>query len=278
MSSIDPFAAPITKTIPGMQGNLVNAYPVGFFKPVQHFDVGRMLTAPFKSPNWGMNLVWMLICELCAIFIIGRIVAFGYLAEVAESRSGGKSEHWPDFTPERFNEYLQRGLWPFLWNIIWAIPMMIGVGVPLMITGAMSKYLDQNGSAGPATLVGLVGISVCIFLFFGLLLAMFASMLHSALGNDFMKGADLVWIGSFLTKVGGTSILAFIMYALVGIGSMIFGALLLCVGIFFAAPFMYLLGADLAAQLHDIFVTRGGVPAFQILEGDEEIVEAQVVL
>jgi len=278
MSSVDPFAAPNTNTFPGMPSGGQNAYPDGYYQPVQSLDIGRLITSPFKSPNWAMNLVWMLVCEIGAILIIGRIVGYGYLAEVAESRSGGKSENWPDFVPERFTEYLMRGLWPFLWNIIWSIPMIIIVGVPIAITIVLMDFLTQNGNQISGTIVALVGFSATFGLLVCVMLAMLASMMLSALSNDFMKGADLKWIWSFVAKVGGTSVIGFLLYCLIGVGSSIVGTLLFCVGLFMVAPYMYMVGADLMAQLHDIFVSRGGTPAFLVPELDADIVEAKVVL
>ncbi len=279
MSSVDPFASPSAKTIPGMHRvGSQHAYPEGFYQPIHSFDVVRMISGPFKSPQWAMNLLWMFVCELGAVIVIGRIVSFGYLAEVAESRSGGRSENWPDFNPDRFTDYLMRGLWPFLWNIIWTLPMILLVGIPVAITVGLSSLLSQNNNEIPGMIVALVGISVAVFLFVCVLLAMFASMMHSALGNDFIKGADLKWIWSFLSKAGSTTVVALIIYVLVGFVTSIAGALFFCVGIFLVAPMMYLMGADLIAQLHDIFVSRGGIPALEVPQQEVGVIEAQVVL
>ena len=113
MQSNDPFAPPNTASNQGMPYGGFHAYPDGYYQPVQSFDLNRMLVAPFKSPNWLTNLLWMFVCELLSIVVIGTLIKFGYMAEVAEARSGGRSENWPDFTWERFTEYVMRGLWPF---------------------------------------------------------------------------------------------------------------------------------------------------------------------
>ena len=279
MSTYDPFAAPNSKTLLGIEnGGTLNHYSDGFFRPVQSFDFWRMVSAPFKSPNWAMNLLWMFVCELGAIVVIGRVVAFGYMAEVAEARSGGKSESWPDFVPERFNEYLMRGLWPFIWSVIWSIPMVLIVWVPGFLTISLANLLSQNGSQAPGAIVAIVGGAACVFVMLCFALAMLASMVHSALGNDFMKGADLKWVWSYLSKVGSTTAVACFLYGLVGMAASVAGFMFFCVGIFLVSPLMSLLAADLFAQLHDIFVYRGGVPAFAVPELGEEIIEAQLVL
>ncbi len=44
----------------------------------------------------------------------------------------------------RIVDYLLRGLWPFLWNLIWTIPMMILVGVPAVATAGIANVLAEN--------------------------------------------------------------------------------------------------------------------------------------
>ena len=43
-------------------------------------------------------------------------------------------------------------------------------------------------------------------------------------------------------------------------------------------PDGYLMVADIYSQLHDIFVSRGGVPAFETPQMDADIIEAQVII
>ena len=107
---------------------------------------------------------------------------------------------------------------------------------------------------------------------------MMASMLHSGLGNDFGKGADLNWIGSFVSKMGLTTVLVGIVYSLVGTVLSWAGILFFCVGILAVGPLMNLMAGDVGAQLHDIFVSRGGVSAFDTSHLDTDVIEAQVII
>ncbi len=276
----DPFAPPSTATSQGMpyQGG-VQAYPDGFYQPIESFDLNRMLAAPFKSPNWLTNLLWMFVCDLLATVFIGNIIKFGYLAEVAEARSGGRSEHWPDFTWDRFSDYLMRGLWPFLWNLIWVVPMIIVMGIPLGSTIGLSSFLMNNNNEVPGGIVLVTGIVVTIGVYCCVLLGMSASMMHAALGNDFMKGADIGWIRSYVSKMWRTTIWAGFVFMLVGIAINIAGMLFFCIGILVASPILSMMAADLVSQLHDIFVSRGGVSAYAARQDvDPNIIEAQVIL
>ena len=279
MQPTDPYAASSGQTTYGMPAQAkVQAYPDGYYEPVTSLDFVRMVTSPFKSPNWIMNLVWMFVCQVASVIVVGNLVAWGYLAEVAESRSGGRSENWPDFNPDRFTDYLMRGLWPFLWNLIWTIPLMLIMGIPIFSTIGLSSFLMGNYNEVPGIIVaitgGLVSAAICIVA----LLAMMASMFHSGLGNDFGKGADLNWIGSYISKMGLTTVLVGIVYSLVGTVLGWAGILFFCVGILAVGPLMNLMAGDIGAQLHDIFVSRGGVSAFDASHLDTDVIEAQVII
>lgn len=254
---------------------------VGVPKRIQpahpNFDFERMFYSPFKSPNWMMNMLWMFGCAMLSSVVVGSLVGFGYIAEVAESRSGGKSEDWPDFTIDRLSDYIKRGLWPFLWYIIWSVPVALLVGGPTVITIWLSNVLWGSQQEVSATLVGVIGGSIAIAALIFCMIFMAASLMSSALGNDFMKGADMPWILSYLKKMGATTLFVGFVFTLISTLLSLIGLLACCVGVLAVAPFTYLMYADVLAQLHDIFVSRGGTPAFGSLHPDEDVVQAQVL-
>ena len=224
-----------------------------------------------------MNMLWVFIGAIFSSMVVGSLVIFGYIAEVAEARSGGKSEDWPDFTIDRLSDYIMRGLWPFLWYLIWSVPMALLVGGPTVITLGLSNVLWENQQEVSATMVGVIGGSIAIAAFIFCMIFMAASLMSSALGNDFMKGADMPWILSYVKKMGATTLFVGFVFTLISTLLSLVGLLACCVGVLAVAPFTYLMYADILAQLHDIFVSRGGTPAFSSLHPDEDIVQAQVL-
>ena len=276
---MDPFVPPNTPSTSGLSySGVEQSYPDGYNRPIQSFDFMRMLRAPFQSPNWVMNLVWMFVCQIAGVIVIGSLVLFGYQAEVAEARSGGRSENWPDFNPDRFMDYLMRGLWPFLWSLIWAIPFMIFLGIPVIATFVLSNILIQGGNDVSGVIVIVTGGLVSIAAYCFAMLSMLASMMHSGLGNDFQKGADFRWIRSYVSKMGVTTVWTGIVYILVGNIMGWLGILCFCVGVLAVGPILNLMTADLLSQLHDIFVSRGGDSAFAGAKTGTDIIEAQVIL
>jgi len=271
MSQIDPYAATTYHSSASRTEHL------GGFQPIAHLDLVRLVKSPFVSPNWIVNLVWMLICEFLSLFVIGNIIYLGYAGEVAVARSGGRADQWPDFQIERFGEYFIRGLWPFLWQLIGSFAALVVLGVPVLCTvyGAMS--LSDQEMPGPALAVGIIGgvISLTLGLIFAIV--MVAINLKSILANDFMAGGEFQFLQAYVTNVSLTTLLAFLYLWLLSILYMFCGLLLFCVGVMLVSPMLRLVTCDLLAQLHDVHMSYGGPPAFPIPGSDDYAVEAEIV-
>ena len=125
-----------------------------------------------------------------------------------------------------------------------------------------------NNNEVPGVIVLVTGVAVTIGIICCATVAMSASMMHAALGNDFMKGADIGWISSYVSKMLRTTIWAGFVLMLVGIAVNIAGFLFFCIGLLVASPILNLMAADMVSQLHDIFVTRGGMPAYADRQDD----------
>lgn len=278
MSNPDPFAAsPMNSYASSSIAGYGSQYPEGFHQPIDSFDYGRVFSAPFKSPNWVMNLLWSLGCVVLSSIVVGTLVLFGYMAEVAAARSGGRKDNWPDFDINKLSDYLLRGLWPFLWNLIWTFVMVFVGGVPLLITVAIASALGNNDQVVSAVLVSVVGGLITAAVYFACLVMMMASMMKSALGNDFMQGADTRWIGLFVSKMSGVCILVGLVLGLASLPLSLLGLLFCFVGIFVVQAYLYLVMADAIAQIHDIFISRGGPPAMEPTVAYDDVINAQIV-
>jgi Protein of unknown function (DUF4013) len=261
MSQINPYST--TSQSMNAIVNPTTHYPPGYNELVKSFDYGRMFSAPFQSSNWIVNLLWATACVLLSLIVVGPIVLYGYSAEVAVARTGGRSKDWPDFDLNRISDYLMRGLWPFLWSLIGTFVTWLVIGIPAAIVLSVCSFLTQNEQTVPAVIVGAVGGLVVVFLYLLVLLVMTGSMIHSALGNDFLKGGTVLIVGI-------VTILAAIPLSFLG--------LLFClVGMFVVQAYLNLILADAVAQFHDMLVYRGGRPAWTVEEPYDGIVDAQVL-
>ncbi len=254
-------------------------YPEGYFRPIAQFDLMRMIRSPFVSPNWAMNWVWMFVCDILSLFMVGNIISVGYAMYVGEARTGGRDQVWPDFEFEKVTDYLVRGVWPFLWQMIGALIVAMVVGIPAVATIAVGSAL-MNGQEPslPSILVWGVGGAATILFGFVMMVAMLGVSLHSGLANDFIRGADVNWLTSFVSRMWLQVIYISLVVSVAAIGMTIAGILALCLGLLIVGPLFRLYAGDLIAQVHDIFITRGGQPAFEIaIIPADDVIDAQVL-
>jgi len=281
MSSQDPFSASLHNAhTPGMsitsQASFsTHPYPDGYFQPVERIHLGRALAAPFQSTNWLMNWIWMSLCVLLTMFVVGGPQMYGYMAEVAEKRVGGRDRNWPDFDSNRLVEYLLRGLWAYLWSLIWSFPIVLACAIPIGITLWVCRQLSDNNQELPNILMGIAGGVLSALVMLVGMMVVSISMAHASLSNDFLKGADLPRIIFFIRRVFWTSTYVALVYMFASIVLTSLGALACFIGMVPGYAYLMLFATDLVAQLYDIFVNRGGVPIVS-LESDT-IIDAQVI-
>jgi hypothetical protein len=235
------------------------------FQPIHELDFGRMIKSPFQSPNWLVNLFWMFIVEILALFVVGNIVYLGYAGEVAIARSGGRTRNWPDFQLDRLTEYLLRGLWPFLWQMIGFAALSIVVGVPISIGAVATAALADGGPPFFAILSGVTTGAIGFLAMIAASYILFAVTLKSLLANDFMAGMDLVFVKSFCVNMVFTMLLAVLYFVIISTVATLLGALLCFVGLFLVSPILRLITCDFLAQIHDIHLSRGGPSAFPLI-------------
>ena len=227
-------------------------------------DFGRAVGAPFKSPNWVMNVVWLVICFLLSMVVVGGIILYGYQFDVIDRRSRGRGTTWPDFDANRFGEYLSRGLWPWLVNIVLGmaivIPMWVVMGISMAVIGAVFGDPAEGGSPLGALLVFAVLGVFMLALIAATMFILGPCVLRAGLANDFGQGFNFRWAIDFGKRTWGQMILAFLFAMVIGIVAEFAGALACFVGLLVTFPIAQLMITDFGAQLYDIYLTRGGEP------------------
>jgi hypothetical protein len=240
----------------------------------------------FTSRNWAMNLLFVVLCSL--IPAIGPIVLMGYFFEVIDDlvrrRQRAKtrdhppdaiteeplealpayavadSESYPDFTFERFVEYLTRGVWPFLVRLIVSLFMVVAY-VVLWIVGMAIAGATAGEKSGVLPLI----VFVVFFVFYLILAAALAILtlplyLRAGLSSDFGSAFSMDFYRDFLKRVGKEVVLAQLF--LVVSSSLVsgLGLLLCCIGIYPALALTMFASHHLDYQLYTLYLERGGEP------------------
>lgn len=219
-------------------------------------EYGRSYTYVFDNPNWGRNLLLGSVTFL--IPVVGPIVWWGYLCEVIESLVRDAEAPWPDYTFDRFVEYLKRGIWPFI------AAMIVGIAtVPVMWIG---QVLNVAGIAlvekSAALTVALVGLGMLI-MFVGqaaVNLAMIPMVLKAGLTGSLDSVFSWSFIKEFIRNTLWQMVAVYFFIAITGmlVGSV--GLLLCCVGILPAMVLVSYAQFHLYYQLYLRHLRCGGEP------------------
>src|SRR5262245_4610193 len=80
----------------------------------------RAYQAALASRNWPLNLFWGTLAFLSSAIVplVGWLAWTGYTYDCVEHLNLTRGKELPDFDPNRFGDYLTRGIFPFLVQIV----------------------------------------------------------------------------------------------------------------------------------------------------------------
>lgn len=225
-------------------------------------DYARSYLYVFESANWVLNLVFATICQL--IPVIGPILLIGYQFEIVETLHRDPRSAYPDFDFKNFVNYLVRGLWPFLVNLIVGLVispiifiMIFAVMIMTGIAGAAGGEDVAAAGAVVATLLVALVILVSVVLF---TLVLLPFLLRAGLSQDFATAFNFAFVIDFIRTTWLEMILAQLFLTISGVFVATIGLLLCCVGVYPAATLVMLAQAHIYFQLYQLYLARGGTP------------------
>jgi len=216
----------------------------------------------FEHPEWGNSLLMGSVCML--IPILNAIVLAGYRYEIVEMKLRFPDQLYPKFDFARLSQYITRGIWAFLIDMI--AQMVLVVPFLVVFYGSMIGIgiaVASNERVGLIVAAIVVPLVMLFLMTVSLLLstAMVPLYLRAGLAQDFGQAFNLRWIKDFLAKVGVQTLL-FTLFL------MVTGAILGFIG--YAAcfigllPVIFLLAGPVVAhahyQLYRLYLARGGEP------------------
>ena len=221
------------------------------------------------KPGGTSNLLWGSLALFSTHFIpfVGQIVLLGYQADVAEDLEHDPAiEDHRDFNPNKFGDYLGRGVWPML------MQFLVGLGiVALVVVAILAGVLAWRASDEPLIGVAVGGVLYVPFMMLGMMVS-WPMTLHAQLSRGFHFGAAVRFTSAFLGKLGGQLAVAlvvhFVMSMVLGLG----GLLLCFVGIYPAGMIMFMAQEHYMMQLYRVYLDEGGEPIggpAEELEADE---------
>jgi hypothetical protein len=231
-------------------------------------DYFRAYTYIFDHPQWLTTIGWLGILGLLNLIpplnLLYALLLVGYGFTVLEHLLVSGDTQYPTFDFGRLQDYLLRGLWPFLVYLVGSIILGIICYVAMFgvtAIGVVAGLILGKRAAGP--ILGLLAVPTVIGLV-GLLLvgnlALWAMALRSGLARDFASGFDYRWTADFLRKMWLELLLCALFLVVTAFVLEILGLMALCVGILFVAPIVALASAHVTYQLYAVYLSRGGTP------------------
>jgi hypothetical protein len=243
----------------------------------------------FGSRNWTTNLLLASLCVL--IPAVGPIILIGYLFEVIDVLLGRRpwpsdkksANHppdaiceqprvtavsetprhagaYPDLTFDRLGEYLARGVWPFLVQLIVNLPVGFAFGM-LWTLGMMLVSIAAASDSG--VLAGVVVILLFIvYLLVVVALGVVSAPLYlrAGLSSDFAGAFSMAFLRDFLRRVGKETLLMQLFLSATSLLFTLGGMLACCIGVYPALALVMFAHHHLVLQLYELYLERGGTP------------------
>jgi hypothetical protein len=216
----------------------------------------------FDSPQWTMNLLLGAVCSL--IPVLGGIVFAGYGYEVVEAmHRRGKDDQYPDFDFNRFIQYLIRGCWPFIWQLIVGVPVFFVIWFLYFIF--MMIFI---GSADSREFVAPPAFFLLFIIFFVLVLTLALAvsvvlaplLLRSGLSQGLGFEQAVPFLQDFLKRVGKEVVLVQLFVFGTAIVILPIAELMCILPVFPAMVVVQMAQFHLLYQLYGLYLQRGGMP------------------
>jgi hypothetical protein len=225
------------------------------------------ITDFFRSPKWVPNLLLGAVCML--IPIVGPLVLVGWMVgPLFRSRDLVNFDRFPDFDFSNFGKQLERGLWPFLVNLVAGFVMVpviwLAIALPmgLLFAGTAATQPNEHSEVAGAVVVG--GVVLMVILIFAAVVALTLIlkpiMLRAAITQDFGQAFNFRFIKDFIARTWVEQIVSLLFLMFAGITLGIIGMVAFCLGIYLVVPLMTFAQWHLERQLYDLYLARGGEP------------------
>lgn len=217
----------------------------------------------FKSPKWGMNMLLGGVTML--IPMVGPLVLSGWQITGFWGRGDNDDPaEFPPFDFQHFVKYLERGLWPFLVNLVASLAliplMMLVVFLPMMLCGVFEPHRGSH-DAGPLVLA----VFAAVFILYMLLIMAFyfiatPLILRATIVQEFAPAFNFPFVKRFLSLMWQELVVAMVFMFGLGICLAVIGMLFCFVGIYFTIPLSLFCWHHLQKQLYQVYLGRGGEP------------------
>jgi len=221
--------------------------------------------AVLASRNWPLNLFWGTLAYFSTgiVPLVGWMVWTGYAYDCVEQLNLSRGKELPDFDANRFGDYLTRGVYPFLvqlviWCTLGACYVLTYLGM-IVIAAVIAAVGDEHAAIVLGVSLPLMGLAMALVVITPMIL-LSPLMLRLGLSQDLPVGFRISWWSDFLRRMWLELVLSTLFVLATGFIMTTLGCLLLFIGSYAGWAWVSLANAHLSWQLYELYLARGGEP------------------
>jgi hypothetical protein len=207
-------------------------------------DIGRSFTYVFEDQDWIKKI---LIGGVISFIPIVNFAAMGYFIEALRNTAEERELPLPEW--DDFGGKFMKGLMTAIASFLYALPIMIVMGIVFGLTAAIAGSLDGDAAEAVATICPLIGNCLLFVYMILFMLVLPAAVIQYALTEQFgafFRFGDMIAL--IKANVGGY-IIALLVSMVASLIAQIVGGIACGIGIFFTSVWAYLVSAYLFGNL-----------------------------
>lgn len=213
----------------------------------------------FEDPDWKSNVMIGLV--LLLIPIVGPIALSGWMCEVHQRlvRRHPKPVVKIDFSD--FAEYLKRGVYVFLVQLILSLPLSFLI-MALAFGAGFGAFAASSSGMDPAIMIGLGVVVGLVFFAFMVLFNVLtnAATTRAELTENLGEALKFGELMAYSKATFGKVVVKTITFGFVSLGIALLGLALCYLGIYPAAIVLQIAAMHLRHMIYEDYLARGGAP------------------
>jgi hypothetical protein len=209
-------------------------------------DIGRSFTYMFEDQDW---LKKILIGGVVNLIPIVNFAGTGYFIEALKNTAEGRELPLPEWG-EDFGGKFMKGLMTGIAGFLYALPIMIVMGIIIGLTAAIGAAVsDEDTATTVAAICPMIGYCLMFVYMILLMLILPAATVRYALTGQFGAFFRFGEIIALIKANIGGYIIALLVALVAGLIAQIVGGIACGIGIFFTLMWGMLVGANLLGNL-----------------------------
>jgi len=212
----------------------------------------------FISPKWLTNLLAGIVCMF--VPVLGEIVLLGYNFEVIEAMLRDGEENYPDFDMNRVMNYLWRGAWPFIIQLVASLPLFLVIIVTYFVF--VAAMVTSQGDPGIWVYLLFGGFLITALVFAAVILPflILPLELRAGLSKNLRAAFSREFYFDLIRRCWKELIVAQLFIFASGLPLVLIGLLLCGMGTAPARALIMFARSHLMYQIYNRYLEKGGVP------------------